>query len=210
MSACFHDHRDLTVIIGGLRVALREQWREVQRLRVGTEVLREATGPLIHHATARERFAFVDRLRGRFGVRRPCRILVTDHSDYHAWVRANARRDERRLGDRELIVCVVEIHTTRPACGAERVTRELKRQGVEVGRRPVARLMREYGVAGTARRERRTPTEPDGAAAAVPELLRRELTSPMPGSNWLETSVASRPTRAGSTWRRCWVCAARS
>jgi hypothetical protein len=40
---------------------------------------------------------------------------VTDHSNYHAWVRANARRDERRLGDQELIAWIVEVHTTYPA-----------------------------------------------------------------------------------------------
>lgn len=56
MPACLHDHRDLTAIIEGLRVEWREQWREIQRLRVENvenvenEVLREAAEPLIHHA----------------------------------------------------------------------------------------------------------------------------------------------------------------
>jgi len=66
---------------------------------VENEVLRAAAETLIHHAPARERFAFVHRLRGQFGVRRLCRILVTDHSNYHAWVRANARRVERTVHD---------------------------------------------------------------------------------------------------------------
>jgi transposase InsO family protein len=136
---------------------------------------------LIHHGPARERFVFVDRLRGRFGVRRLCRVLVADHSDYHVWVRANARRDERRLDDRGLVAWIVEIHTAFPAYGAERVTRELKRQGVEVGRRRVARLMRQHGIAGISRCKRRSLTEPDAAAAAVPDLLRRDFTSPVPG-----------------------------
>jgi hypothetical protein len=91
------DHRDPTAALGDLRTELREQRREIHRLRVENEVLREAAQPLIHHAPARERFAFVHRLRARFGVRRLCRILVTDHSNYHAWVRAKARRDERGI-----------------------------------------------------------------------------------------------------------------
>ena len=61
------------------------------------EILREAAEPLIHHAPAHERFAFVHRLRERFGVRRLSRILVADHGNYHAWVRAKARRDEHTL-----------------------------------------------------------------------------------------------------------------
>jgi len=62
-----------------------EQRRAIQRLRVENEILRAAAQPLIHHAPARERFSFVHRLRDRFGIRRLCRILVTDHSNYHAW-----------------------------------------------------------------------------------------------------------------------------
>lgn len=81
-----------------------------------------------------ERFAFVDRLRTRFGIRRLCRILVTDHSNYHAWVGAKARREGRAVGDQELVVRITEIHSAYPACGAERVTRGLKRQAS----RPVA------------------------------------------------------------------------
>ena len=172
---------DLAASIGHLRAELREQRREIQRLRVETEILREAAGALIHHARSRERFAFVHRLRDRFGIRRLCRILVTDHSYYHAWVRAKGRRDERTIDDRELLAWIVEIHAAHPAYGAERVTRELKRQGVEAGCRRVARLMRGQGIAGITRRKRRNLTKPDQGAAVVPDLIRREFTAPMRG-----------------------------
>ena len=76
---------------------------------------------------ARERFAFVHVRRGRFSVNRLCQVLVTDSCNYHGWVRARARRTERGYDDRELSHRVVEIHTTYPAYGAERVTREFKR-----------------------------------------------------------------------------------
>jgi transposase InsO family protein len=75
---------------------------------------------------------------------------------------------------------IAEIHTAHPAYGAERITRELKRQGLDVGRRRVSRLMREHGIAGITRRRRRNLTKPDAAAARVPDLLRREFTAPMP------------------------------
>ena len=163
-----------------MRAELREHRREIQRLRVENEILREAAEPLVHHAPARERFAFAHRLRTRFGVRRLCRIPVTDHSNYHPWVRAQARRNERAVDDQELVARITEIHTTHPAYGAERVTRELKRQGLEVGRHRVARPMRKRGLAGITRRKRRSLTKPDPAAVAVPDLLRREFTAPRP------------------------------
>lgn len=41
--------------------------------------------------------------------------------------------------------------------------------------------MRQRGLAGVTRRKRRNLTKPDPAAAAVPDLLRREFTAPMLG-----------------------------
>ena len=164
-----------------LRAELRRLHRELERLLVENEVLHEAAQPLIHQARAHERFAFIHRLRGRFAVKRLCRILVTDRSNYYLWTRAQARRKARADQERELTELIVEIHTSHPAYGAERITRELKRQGLEVGRRRVARLMREQGIAGITRRKRRNLTKPDKDAATVPDLIRREFTAPMPG-----------------------------
>jgi transposase InsO family protein len=42
-------------------------------------------------------------------------------------------------------------------------------------------LIRERGIAGITRRKRRNLTKPDQAAAAVPDLVRRDFTAPMPG-----------------------------
>lgn len=50
------------------------------------------------------------------------------------------------------------------------MTRELKRLGFEVGRRRVARLMREQGIAGMTRRLRRNLRRP-GKSAAVVEVF---------------------------------------
>jgi transposase InsO family protein len=196
MPAHRRDHRDLTAAIGRLRTELREQRRELQRLRMENEILRDAAEPLIHRAPARERFAFVHRRRGRFAIRRLRRILVTDPSNYHAWVKAKTCRDERGINEQELLAWITEIHTAHPAYGAERITRELKRHDVEVGRRRVARLMREHSIAGITRRRRRNLTKPDATAAAVPDLIRRECTAPMPGLK-LVGDISCSPTSEG-------------
>ena len=128
---------------------------------MGNEVLREAAAPLIHQAPARERFVFIHAHRGRFGLRRLCRILVTESANYQAWVRAKLGREGREKEERQLMQLVVEIHTVHPAYGAERVSRELKRLGFAVGRRQVARTMREKGISGVTRRKRWNLTRPD-------------------------------------------------
>jgi len=123
-------------------------------------------------------------------------VLATDSCNYHGWVRAQARRTEREFDDRELTQRIVEIHTTYPAYGAERVTRELKRQGVEVGRRRVTRLMREHGIQGVTRRRRRNLMKPGKGAAVVPDLIRRGFTAPMPGLK-LTGEISCFPTGEG-------------
>jgi transposase InsO family protein len=175
------DHRELVAAGTALRAEVRRLSRELERLRLENEVLHEAAQPLIHQATAHERFASIHRLRHRFTVKRLCRVPVADRSNYYLRTRAQERRDERAREEPELIERIVEIRTTYPAYGAERITRALKRQGFEAGQRRVARLMCEQGIAGFTRREHRNPTTLDEGAATVPDLIRRRFTAPMPG-----------------------------
>jgi transposase InsO family protein len=127
------------------------------------------------------RFAFIHRLRGKFSIKRMCRILMTDRSNVYAWARAQALRDQRELDEQELAELIVGIHSAHPAYGAERITRELKRQGIAAGCRRVTRLMRERGIVGITRRKRRSLTRANASAAVVPNLTRRKFTAPMPG-----------------------------
>jgi putative transposase len=190
------DHRELVTVNAELRAEVRRLRRELDWLRIENEVLHEASAPLIHQAPARERFAFIHRLRGRFAVKRLCRILVTDRCNYYLWIRAEARRQAHAAQERELLELIVEIHTAHPAYGAERITRELQRQGFEVGRRRVARLMRANGISGITRRKRRNLTKPDKDAAVVPDLIRREFTAAMPGLK-LIGDISCFPTAEG-------------
>ena len=73
------------------------------------------------------------------------------------------------------------MHTEHPAYGVPRVTRELQRRVVPVGRRVVARLMQQNGISGITPRRRRNLTKADAGAAKVPDLIRRQFTAPMPG-----------------------------
>ncbi|HWG27789.1 IS3 family transposase [Actinospica sp.] len=129
----------------------------------------ERAAPLICGALARERFAFIEACRGRFSVKLLCRVLVTDRGSYYAWVRAGHKRREGEYDDRRLTALILEVHTARPAYAVPRVTRELQRQGVPVGRRIVTRC------------RRRKLTKADAGAAKVPDLIRRQFTAPMPG-----------------------------
>jgi transposase InsO family protein len=152
---------------------------------------------LIHHAAARDWFAFIHARCARFGVKRLCRALVTDSGNYFAWVRARSKRRAQER-DEQWLAQLTTVHTAQSAYGVQRVTRELQRRGVPVGRRVVARLMRAVGIAGVTRRKRRNLTKPGSGASTVPDLIRRD-SSPRrcPDSSSSGISAVSRPARAG-------------
>lgn len=77
---------------------------------------------------------------------------MTGVANDRAWVRDLRKRCDRQLDERRLIALIFEAHTVHPAYGVLRITRELQRRGVPVGRLIVVRLMRENGVAAVTRR----------------------------------------------------------
>lgn len=111
---CRQCRSELVDEIARLRGELRGSRREVQHLRVEDEILRDAAEPLIHHAPAGERFVFIHARRERFGVRRLCRVLVTEHSNYHAWVRARKVRDRRGYDGALADNLILAVHSPRP------------------------------------------------------------------------------------------------
>jgi putative transposase len=141
--------------------------------------------------------------RGAVHRRRRCRqtaapqgrveVQVTDGANYHASVRSCRKPRRREYDERRLTELNSEAHS---AYGVLRVTRELRRQGIPVGRRIVARLMREHGISGITRRKRHNLTKPDVGAATVPDLIRREFTAPMPGLE-LVGDISCFPTSEG-------------
>ena len=70
--------------------------------------------------------------------------------------------------------------------GARKVWRQLRREGIEVARCTVERLMREMGIAGaSARRKKPRTTVPDAGAGRPADLLERDFTAPAPNRRWV-------------------------
>ena len=94
------DRHDLLSVNAELRGELLRLRRELERLRVENEVLQEAAEPLIHRAPAHERFAFIHRLRGRFTVKRLCRILAVSRCSGKIQNARSGQRIQRTAGIR--------------------------------------------------------------------------------------------------------------
>lgn len=98
------------------------------------------------------------------------------------WPSARAVRDE------ELIPLIIRIYNENyQVYGARKVWQELHRQGHEVARCTVERLMRQLGLRGVSRgRARHRTTVPDRVGAAGrPDLIQRDFTAPAPNQRWV-------------------------
>ena len=95
--------------------------------------------------------AFIDQARARYGVEPICRTLDVSASAYYQ--RATGERSERSVEDERLCARIREVHEQNLECyGYPRAWHELQRQGEQVGRDHVARLMRQEGIRGAKRR----------------------------------------------------------
>ena len=91
----------------------------------------------------------------------------------------------------------MDIHSrSRGTYGAPRIWAELSFEGVCVGRKRVARLMRQARIQGVHRRRRVTTTRRNPAPMAAADLVRREFTAAGPNEIWA-ADITYIPTGAG-------------
>jgi len=129
---------------------------------------------------------YIDSERERFGVEPICRALETPVSSYYA-VKARAQDPSpRALADRELLERIRRVHAENYGVyGARKVWWQLRREGLEVARCTVERLMRKDGLQGAVRGKKRRTTIPAGQAERAPDLVERIFTASAPNRLWV-------------------------
>src|SRR5688572_29969895 len=104
------------------------------------------------------KFAFISQEKVAFPVTVLCRLLVVSPSGYYA--SCGRPKSSRRRRDEELSERVAAAHVaSKRRYGSPRVHAELKAAGERVGRKRVARLMREQKLAARMRRRFRATTD---------------------------------------------------
>lgn len=142
-------------------------------------------------------YRFVERMKGSFHLRTLCRVLDVSPSGYRAW--SCRPPSSRAIIDVALLTEIREIHAaSRGTYGSPRVHAMLQGRGRRVGRKRVARLMREDGLVGVHRRRRAAPVRrpPVRAAVTAPDLVHRRFTAPAPDRLWV-ADITSIPTGEG-------------
>ena len=127
---------------------------------------------------------FIDEHRGRFGVEPICTVLESAPSSYYA---RKARPVCRRRGEDEVLLeRIREVHRSNYCVyGSRRVWRQLRREGVSVGRCRVERLMRSNGISGVRRGKRWKTTTADPAAVRPADLVERRFEAGRPNQLWV-------------------------
>jgi len=119
-------------------------------------------------------FIEAERVAGAGSVRRACLLLKVSRAAYYA--SSSGSLCERRLADEELLGRIAAAHkASRGTYGSPRITRALRAVGLRVGRKRVARLMAQRGLAGRARRRTKRTTIADPAAKGRADLLQRDF-----------------------------------
>ncbi len=123
-----------------------------------------------------------------------CRVLGVSPSGYYVWRKRPL--STRAKTDVVLTAHIAVVHRdSRGTYGVPRIHAELTAQGIPIGRKRIARLMRAAGLQGVSRRKVRT-TVRDETARPAPDLVDRQFTAAEPDRLWV-ADITYVPTGAG-------------
>jgi len=129
------------------------------------------------------RFQLIDAAKKEFPVQRMCKVLSVSQSGYFAWKDRPACRRQR--DDMVLLAHVRSAFSlSNETYGSPRMTRELQDQGLRVGRRRTARLMRENGLRARQKRRFKRTTDSLHAFPVAPNLIDQDFSADRPDEKW--------------------------
>jgi putative transposase len=130
------------------------------------------------------RFAFIQTEKATYPVRALCRNLAVSASGFHAWCKRGPSCREQR--DQALKVSIRALHAaSRRTYGSPRIHRDLRDAHERVGRKRVARLMREQGLQSRRKRRFRVTTDSRHAEPVARNLLARDFQARTPNERWV-------------------------
>ena len=128
--------------------------------------------------------AFIDTYRRRWPVRAICRALEFSERTYYA-----RKCRPASLRSRQDLIVAARIRqvweNNYRVYGAERIWRQLRREGTVVARCTVERLMRDMGIRGVQRGRRVFTTIPAAVASLPGDLVNRQFRATRPHQLWV-------------------------
>jgi len=132
---------------------------------------------------------FIDRHRDTFGVEPICTVLQVAPSGYRrhaARGRDPSRRCARAQRDEVLMPRIEHVwQANLQVYGADKVWRQMKREGETVARCTIERLMRRMGLRGAVRGKRVRTTRPDAKQPCPQDRVNRQFKADRPNQLWV-------------------------
>ena len=131
------------------------------------------------------KFRLIDEERAHHPVSRIARAVGVTAAGYYAW--RKRPRSKRRAFDSCLKEKIKQIHKdTDGTYGAPRIQAELADDhDIRVGKKRIARLLRELGLEGVSRRGKKRPRRLTAEMPAAPDLVRRKFVAERPNQLWV-------------------------
>jgi putative transposase len=132
------------------------------------------------------KYALIRRNRCLWPIRVQCHVLGVSVAGYHEHIARRltvARR--RHLSDEALLVHIRAVFAAhRGAYGWPRIWRQLRAEGVRVGKLRVQQLMQQHGIRARGKRRFRVTTDSRHGLPIAPNLLNRNFTVGAPNRVW--------------------------
>jgi putative transposase len=127
-----------------------------------------------------------------------CRVLGVSASGYYAWTGRD--RSARAKQDEALVKQIRAFHKrSRGTYGAPRIHRDLRGVGIRVGRKRVARLLKQAGLQGVSRRRSPRTTIRADHGRPAPDLVERQFAASRPNHLWV-ADITYIPTWSGTLY----------
>ena len=129
------------------------------------------------------RYAFIKEHRGQWTVGLMAQVLAVSLSGFYGWLK---RPQSQRVQDDEVLTeKIIMFHCgSRCTYGSPRIHRDLQAAGHQVSRKRVARLMREAGIRGKAKRKYKTTTNSKHQRPKAENLVKQNFDAADPNALW--------------------------
>jgi putative transposase len=134
------------------------------------------------------KYAFIQRNKLLWPISVQCRVLLVSVSGYHAhFARGMDIAQRRHLSEEALLVHISAVYAeNRGAYGWPRIWRQLRAQGIRVGKQRVQRLMQKHGIQARGKRRFRVLTSDSKHSLPIaPNVLDRKFSVEAPNQVWV-------------------------
>ncbi|MCI9868806.1 IS3 family transposase [Rhizobium skierniewicense] len=176
--------------------------RENRELRQANEILRKASAYFANGGARppiEAMISFIDEYRAVFGVEPICRLLPIAPSTYYENIAKRLDVDRLSIRARSDIALKIEIRRVFDenfqVYGVRKVWRQLQREGFDIARCTVSRLMKAMCLQGIIRGKPIKTTVPDKSAPSPLDRVNRQFKAPAPNGLWVSDFTY------GSTWQ---------